>query len=118
MVLPELSRNTFEKNAARRAPVEPKVPSSLTSYDYDLAIEGLKFEGYRIEGVSYAGRDLAESEVNGCIFADCSFTGADLRNSLITDAVFEGPRSRVFDEAENRMHSIKAIMYATLKDPQ
>ena len=33
----------------------------------------------------------------------------------VTDSVFEGPRSRVFDEAENRMHSIKAIMYATLK---
>lgn len=33
----------------------------------------------------------------------------------VTDEVFEGPRSRVFDEAENRMHSIKAIMYATLK---
>ncbi|MGV0439021.1 ornithine carbamoyltransferase [Corynebacterium mastitidis] len=32
----------------------------------------------------------------------------------VTDEVFEGPRSRVFDEAENRMHSIKAIMYATL----
>ncbi|MBQ9955459.1 MAG: ornithine carbamoyltransferase [Eggerthellaceae bacterium] len=33
----------------------------------------------------------------------------------VTDEVFEGPRSRVFDEAENRMHSIKAIMYATLR---
>ena len=33
----------------------------------------------------------------------------------VTDQVFEGPRSVVFDEAENRMHSIKAIMYATLK---
>ena len=32
----------------------------------------------------------------------------------VTDEVFEGPRSVVFDEAENRMHSIKAIMYATL----
>ena len=32
-----------------------------------------------------------------------------------TDEVFRGPRSRVFDEAENRMHSIKAIIYATLK---
>ncbi len=33
----------------------------------------------------------------------------------VTDEVFESERSRVFDEAENRMHSIKAIMYATLK---
>ena len=34
----------------------------------------------------------------------------------VTDGVFEGPRSVVFDEAENRMHAIKAIMYATLSD--
>lgn len=34
----------------------------------------------------------------------------------VTDEVFEGPRSVVFDEAENRMHSIKAIMKATLGD--
>ncbi|MEH2944368.1 ornithine carbamoyltransferase [Lachnospiraceae bacterium KK002] len=33
----------------------------------------------------------------------------------VTDQVFEGEQSVVFDEAENRMHSIKAIMYATLK---
>ncbi|MBR5259089.1 MAG: ornithine carbamoyltransferase [Eggerthellaceae bacterium] len=33
----------------------------------------------------------------------------------VTDEVFEGPQSRVFDEAENRMHSIKAIVYATLR---
>ena len=33
----------------------------------------------------------------------------------VTDEVFHGSRSRVFDEAENRMHSIKAIIYATLK---
>ena len=33
----------------------------------------------------------------------------------VTDEVFEGPQSRVFEEAENRMHTIKAVMYATLK---
>ena len=32
----------------------------------------------------------------------------------VTDEVFEGKQSVVFDEAENRMHSIKAIIYATL----
>ena len=32
----------------------------------------------------------------------------------VTDEVFESPASKVFDEAENRMHTIKAVMYATL----
>ena len=32
----------------------------------------------------------------------------------VTDEVFESPESIVFDEAENRMHTIKAIMAATL----
>ncbi len=32
----------------------------------------------------------------------------------VTNDVFESKQSVVFDEAENRMHSIKAIMYATL----
>ncbi|WP_297421991.1 ornithine carbamoyltransferase [Clostridium sp.] len=32
----------------------------------------------------------------------------------VTDEVFEGKQSVVFDEAENRMHSIKAIMLATI----
>ena len=32
----------------------------------------------------------------------------------VTDEVFEGPQSIVFDEAENRMHTIKAVMAATM----
>lgn len=32
----------------------------------------------------------------------------------VTDQVFESPQSVVFDEAENRMHTIKAVIYATL----
>ena len=39
----------------------------------------------------------------------------DITEMEVTDEVFRGSRSRVFDEAENRMHSIKAIIYATLK---
>ncbi len=47
--------------------------------------------------------------------------GADIAEKFgvtemeVTDEVFESAQSRVFEEAENRMHSIKAIMYATLK---
>ena len=32
----------------------------------------------------------------------------------VTDEVFESAQSVVFDEAENRMHTIKAVMAATL----
>jgi ornithine carbamoyltransferase len=32
----------------------------------------------------------------------------------VDDDVFEGPQSRVFDQAENRMHAVKALMVATV----
>ena len=38
--------------------------------------------------------------------------GYDIRE--VTDEVFRGPQSKVFDEAENRMHTIKAVMVATI----
>ncbi len=38
-----------------------------------------------------------------------------LKEMEVTDKVFRSPQSKVFDEAENRMHTIKAVMYATLK---
>ncbi len=37
-----------------------------------------------------------------------------IREMEVTDEVFESPQSRVFEEAENRMHTIKAVMAATL----
>ena len=36
----------------------------------------------------------------------------------VTDQVFESSQSKVFDEAENRMHTIKAVMAATLVDSE
>jgi ornithine carbamoyltransferase len=38
--------------------------------------------------------------------------GFDIRE--VTDEVFRSKHSVVFDEAENRLHSIKAVMVATL----
>ncbi|MBR0035828.1 MAG: ornithine carbamoyltransferase, partial [Synergistaceae bacterium] len=37
-----------------------------------------------------------------------------VKGSEVTEEVFESEQSRVFDEAENRMHTIKAVMVATL----
>lgn len=39
-----------------------------------------------------------------------------LKGLEVTEEVFESPNSIVFDEAENRMHTIKAVMVATLGD--
>ena len=37
-----------------------------------------------------------------------------IQDMEVTDEVFESAQSKVFDEAENRMHTIKAVMAATL----
>ena len=48
--------------------------------------------------------------------------GADIAKKFgvnemeVSDEVFESKQSKVFDEAENRMHTIKAVMVATLGD--
>ena len=38
-----------------------------------------------------------------------------LKEMEVTNEVFTSKQSKVFDEAENRLHTIKAVMYATLK---
>ncbi|MCI5675743.1 MAG: ornithine carbamoyltransferase [Ezakiella sp.] len=38
-----------------------------------------------------------------------------LEEMEVTNEIFESSRSKVFDEAENRMHTIKAVIYATMK---
>lgn len=64
----------------------------------------------------------------GAIFMHCLPAFHDLKTKIgaeiskkfgitemeVTDEVFESPQSVVFDEAENRMHTIKAVMAATL----
>ena len=82
-------------------------------------------------------RDLSPYQVNAalmakaapdCVFMHCLPAFHDLNTGIgreisekfginemeVTDEVFESPASIVFDEAENRMHTIKAVMLATL----
>jgi len=41
-----------------------------------------------------------------------------LEEMEVTEGVFESEQSVVFDEAENRLHTIKAVMYATMREPK
>ena len=72
--------------------------------------------------------ELLERAGEGCVFLHClpafhdkkTSTGLEISNKYgidcmeVTDGAFESPRSLVFDEAENRLHTIKAVMAATL----
>ena len=72
--------------------------------------------------------DLLRNAGDGCRFMHCLPAFHDLGTQVgreiyekfgidcmeVTDEVFESDRSIVFDEAENRMHTIKAVIAATL----
>ncbi len=73
-------------------------------------------------------QDLMDAAGPQCRFMHClpAYHDLETENGLeiyekyglngleVTNEVFEGPQSIVFDEAENRMHTIKAVMAATL----
>lgn len=73
-------------------------------------------------------KELFDSAKDSAVFMHCLPAFHDLETKTgkkiyekfgidsmeVTDEVFECPRSIVFDEAENRMHTIKAVMAATL----
>ena len=57
------------------------------------------------------GDVMKATENSDCIFLHCLPSFHDFE---VTDEVFLSPNSKVFDEAENRMHTIKAVMVATI----
>ncbi|AER66774.1 ornithine carbamoyltransferase [Thermovirga lienii DSM 17291] len=54
---------------------------------------------------------MAASGRNDTIFLHCL---PAVKGNEVTEDVFESPQSKVFDEAENRLHTIKAVMVATI----
>jgi len=86
--------------------------------------------GYRIRELTpyRVTKELMEIAGPQCRFMHCLPAFHDLNTKIgkemgekfgidcmeVTDEVFESPQSIVFDEAENRMHTIKAVMAATL----
>ncbi len=85
---------------------------------------------YRVRELSAyrVTQELMDNAGSQCRFMHCLPAFHDLKTSIgkqicgrygidcmeVTDEVFEGKQSIVFDEAENRMHTIKAVMAATL----
>lgn len=86
----------------------------------------------RIEKLSpyQVNKAVMENAGENCKFMHCLPAFHDLKTTVgkdiydkfgltcmeVTDEVFESQQSIVFDEAENRMHTIKAVMLATMKD--
>lgn len=77
---------------------------------------------YQVNAELVAGAGTCEA--GKLIFLHCLPAFHDTNTELtreigpleVTDEVFEADYSRVFDEAENRMHTIKAVMVATMAD--
>ena len=77
---------------------------------------------------SQVNKKVMENAGEKAIFMHCLPAFHDLKTTIgkeigekfgisemeVTDEVFESAQSVVFDEAENRMHTIKAVMDATL----
>ena len=57
--------------------------------------------------------DLMSLANDGAIFLHCL---PAIRGQEVSAEVIDGPQSVVFDEAENRLHAQKAVLYYYLKD--
>ncbi len=77
---------------------------------YSMGEESKEKERRALLGPYQVTKELFEGS-NPPIFLHCL---PAVRGNEVTPEVIDGPRSRVWDEAENRKHTIKAVMLATL----
>jgi ornithine carbamoyltransferase len=72
---------------------------SMGDGDYEDRLEA--FDGYTVDGT------LMEAAAPDAVFLHCLPAH---RGEEVSDAVIDGPRSLVWDEAENRIHAQKAVL--------
>ncbi len=72
---------------------------SMGDQDYEARLEA--FEGYGVDDALMAGA------ADDAVFLHCLPAH---RGEEVTDSVIDGPRSLVWDEAENRIHAQKAVL--------
>ena len=75
-------------------------------------------------------KEIMANANSNAIFLHCLPSFHDLKTTIgndihqkfgltemeVTDEVFESSNSKVFEEAENRLHTIKAVIYATMRE--
>ena len=87
-------------------------------------------ERIRLLNAYQVNKEVMDNANPNAIFLHCLPSFHDLKTTIgrdihekfglkemeVTDEVFTSLQSKVFDQAENRLHTIKAVVYATMKD--
>jgi ornithine carbamoyltransferase len=126
---PEFALQPEAMDMARKNAEEAGVKFEVTN-DMDAAMEGADIVEAKSWGCFMTTRDLKESQEISKKHSDWIFDERRLslarknaiymhplpadRNFEVTDAVLDGPHSVVYDEAENRLHTVKAILALTM----
>src|SRR5699024_3951826 len=97
---------------------------SKRDWSSDVCSSDLELQDYRVDDelIEMTGNEdviflhcLPSFHDRNTIIGEDIYRKYDLDCMEVTDKVFRGKHSKVFDQAENRMHTIKAIMVATVK---
>jgi ornithine carbamoyltransferase len=110
---------TYAKDSGSKLKITDDIEEGVKGADaiytdvwVSMGEEALKAERIKLLSSYQVNAELMAKTGNpNCIFLHCL---PAVKGEEVTFDVIEGPQSRVFDQAENRKHTIKAIMLATI----
>ncbi|HBE46784.1 MAG TPA: ornithine carbamoyltransferase, partial [Spirochaetaceae bacterium] len=110
---------TYAKDSGSKLKITDDIEEGVKGADaiytdvwVSMGEEALKAERIKLLSPYQVNAELMAKTGNpNCIFLHCL---PAVKGEEVTFDVIEGPQSRVFDQAENRKHTIKAIMLATI----